>query len=105
MSWIYLFIAAIAEVFFVLEMKLCQGFSRLGHSALTLMAMTLSVIFLSLAIRKMPAFTAYAIWTGVGTVGAVVLDFCVFGIPFSFSRLACILFIVLGVVGLKTITG
>ncbi|MDO4630402.1 MAG: multidrug efflux SMR transporter [Planctomycetia bacterium] len=105
MSWIYLFVAAIAEVFFVLEMKLCEGFSRPGHSALTLVAMMLSVVFLSLAIRKLPASTAYAIWTGIGTVGAVVLDSCVFGLPFSFSRLACILLIILGVVGLKTITG
>ncbi len=103
MSWIYLFVAAIAEVFFVLEMKLCEGFSRLGHSVLTLVAMTLSVVFLSLAIRKLPASTTYAIWTGIGTVGAVVLDFWVFGFPFSYGRIFCIFLILLGVIGLKTL--
>ena len=101
MSWIFLLLAACAEIGFVLEMKLSDGFSRLGHAAASLFIMCLGVFVLSLAIRKIPVATAYAIWTGLGIVGTAVLEICFFGAPPSAAKLFCIFLILCGAAGLK----
>ena len=101
MSWFYLTLAAAAEILFVFEMKLSDGFTRIGHSLCSLAVMGLGVFLLSLAVRKIPIATAYAIWTGLGVVGTVAIDFFIFHSPFSLPRLACILFILIGATGLR----
>ncbi len=101
LSWIFLLLAACAEIGFVLEMKLSDGFSRISHAAASLIIMCLGVFFLSLAIRKIPVATAYAIWTGLGIVGTVVLEICFFGAPVSVAKLLCIFLILCGAAGLK----
>ena len=101
MCWFYLMLAAVAEILFVFEMKLSNGFSKVGHAVCCLIVMSVGVFLLSLAIRKIPVATAYAIWTGLGVVGTMLLDCLVFNAPFSSARTGCILLILVGVVGLK----
>lgn len=101
MSWFYLALAAVSEILFVLEMKLSDGFSKIGHSVICLIIMSFGVFFLSLAVRKIPVGTAYAIWTGLGVTGTIIIEILFFNTPLSPARAGCIILILTGVVGLK----
>ncbi|ATQ77616.1 quaternary ammonium compound-resistance protein SugE [Massilia violaceinigra] len=101
MAWIYLFVAGLLEVGWAVGLKYTHGFSRLVPSVLTLAAMAGSVGLLGLALRHLPLGTAYAIWTGIGTVGTAVFGMLVLGEPAGAMRLACIALIVAGILGLK----
>ena len=101
MSWIYLFIAGLLEVGWAVGLKYTHGFTRLLPSVLTLAAMGGSVGLLGLALRHLPLGTAYAIWTGIGTVGTAVFGMLVLGEPAGAMRLSCIALIVAGILGLK----
>lgn len=101
MTWIILIIAGLLEVAWAVGLKYTAGFTRLLPSVLTLAAMAGSVGLLGLALRTLPLGTAYAIWTGIGTVGTVIYGIMVLGEPASIVRLACIAMIVGGILGLK----
>jgi quaternary ammonium compound-resistance protein SugE len=101
MTWIILILAGLLEVVWAVGLKYTEGFTRLIPSALTLAAMAASVGLLGLALRTLPLGTAYAIWTGIGTVGTVVYGIVMLNEPASMVRLACIAMIVGGIVGLK----
>ncbi|MDQ1812974.1 quaternary ammonium compound efflux SMR transporter SugE [Massilia sp. CCM 9210] len=101
MAWIYLFVAGLLEVGWAVGLKYTHGFSRLVPSVLTLTAMAGSVGLLGLALRHLPLGTAYAIWTGIGTVGTAIFGMLVLGEPAGAMRLACIALIVAGILGLK----
>ncbi|MCE3604202.1 quaternary ammonium compound efflux SMR transporter SugE [Massilia sp. P8910] len=101
MAWIYLFVAGLLEVAWAVGLKYTQGFSRLVPSVLTLAAMAGSVGLLGLALRHLPLGTAYAIWTGIGTVGTAIFGMLVLGEPAGAMRLGCIALIVGGILGLK----
>lgn len=75
MYWIYLIIVGIFEITWALGMKLSDGFPNLIISILTLLGMVASFYFLALALKNIPLETAYAIWTGIGTIGTVILAF------------------------------
>ena len=75
-----------------------------SKSSLKILGMVASFYFLSLALRNLPLGTAYAIWTGIGTIGTVILGILLFKEPISFMRIACIALIVCGITGLKLIT-
>ncbi len=85
-------------------LKYTHGFTRLWPTVGTLAAMAVSVWLLSLAMRALPVGTAYAIWTGIGAVGAVTLGIMLFGEPVTFARLGCVGLIVAGLVGLKLVS-
>ncbi|MFB9240084.1 quaternary ammonium compound efflux SMR transporter SugE [Massilia antarctica] len=104
MAWIYLFVAGLLEVAWAVGLKYTQGFSRLGPSVLTLAAMAGSVGLLGLALRHLPLGTAYAIWTGIGTVGTAIFGMLVLGEPAGAMRLGCIALIVGGILGLKLLS-
>lgn len=104
MSWIYLFLAGLLEIVWAVGLKYTEGFSRLWPSVGTIAAMAASVGLLGLALRHLPLGTAYAIWTGIGTVGTVVAGMIMLGEPAGAMRLACITLIVAGIVGLKLLT-
>jgi quaternary ammonium compound-resistance protein SugE len=70
-------------------------------SALTVAAMIASVVLLGLAMKQLPVGTAYAVWTGIGTVGTVILGIALMGDPATPLRLVCLSLIVLGIAGLK----
>lgn len=104
MAWIYLIIAGIFEIGWAIGLKYSEGFSRLGPSTATVGMMIASFAFLGLALRTLPLGTAYAVWTGIGTAGTVVLGILLFSEPAEILRLGCIALIVSGVVGLKILS-
>ncbi len=101
MNWIYLLIAGLFEVAWAIGLKYTEGWTRLIPSLITAVLMIASFYFLSLAIRNLPIGTAYAIWTGIGTVGAAVLGVLIFNEPVTLARVGCIALIIGGIVGLK----
>lgn len=104
MSWLILLVAGLLEVVWAVGLKYTEGFTRLVPSAITLVAMAASVLLLGLAMRQLPLGTAYAVWTGIGTVGTAIAGMLLLGEPAGALRLACIGLIVLGIVGLKLVT-
>lgn len=101
MSWIYLVIAGIFETVWAVALKQAEGFSRLLPSGITVAAMTASLYFLSLALKTLPLGTAYAVWTGIGAVGAAALGMLLFGESHAPMRIVSILLIVAGIAGLR----
>ncbi len=101
MTWIVLFIAGLFEVGWAIGLKYTAGFTRFWPTAGTVAAMVVSIGLLGLAMRTLPVGTAYAVWTGIGAVGTVVLGIMLFGEPATFARLACVGLIIAGIVGLK----
>lgn len=101
MTWITLILAGLLEVVWAVGLKYTEGFTKLLPSALTLAAMAGSVGMLGLALRTLPLGTAYAIWTGIGTVGTVIYGIVMLNEPASAMRLTCIAMIVGGIIGLK----
>ncbi len=104
MAWVYLLIAGLFEVGWAIGLKYTQGFSQLVPSVITVALMVASFAFLGLALRTLPLGTAYAVWTGIGTMGTVALGILLFKEPADVLRLVCIGLIVAGVVGLKLVT-
>ena len=101
MAWAILFLAGLFEVGWAIGLKYTMGFTRVGPSVATLIAMVASLALLSIAVRTLPIGTAYAMWTGIGTVGAAILGIALFREPATPLRVVCILLIVVGIVGLK----
>lgn len=101
MAWIYLLLAGLFEIVWAIGLKYTDGFSRLWPSAGTLAAMAVSIVLLAMAVKTLPIGTAYAIWTGIGAVGAVALGIVLFGDPATLPRLLCVALILVGIVGLK----
>ncbi len=101
MAWFYLLLAGLLEIVWAFAMKQSQGFSRPTETVITLVAMLASFGFLAAAMRSLPLGTAYAIWTGIGAVGALVLGILVLGEAASPMRLAAAGLIVGGLVLMK----
>lgn len=104
MTWIILIIAGLLEVTWAVGLKYTHGFTKLTPTLWTLTAMLGSIGMLGLALRTLPLGTAYAIWTGIGTVGTVIYGIIVLHEPASALRLACIAMIIGGIIGLKFTT-
>jgi len=104
MSWIALFFAGLFEIGWAIGLKYTEGFTRLVPSLATLAAMGVSIGLLALALKTLPLGTAYAVWTGIGTVGTALLGIALFGEPSDALRLGCIALIVVGIVGLKLLS-
>ena len=101
MPWLTLMLAGLFEVDWAVGLKYTEGFTRLLPSVATIIAMILSMGLLGLAVRTMPIGTAYAVWTGIGTVGTALLGIHLLGEPATAMRLGCIGLIVAGILGLK----
>ncbi|MCM2297546.1 quaternary ammonium compound efflux SMR transporter SugE [Rhodoferax sp.] len=101
MAWFILVIAGLFEVGWAIGLKYTEGFTRFWPTAGTVTAMVVSIGLLGLAMRTLPVGTAYAVWTGIGTVGTVVLGIVLFSEPATVARLACVSLILAGIVGLK----
>jgi quaternary ammonium compound-resistance protein SugE len=101
MAWLMLLAAGLMEVVWTLGLKYAEGFTRLVPSVITIAAMVVSMTLLGLAVKSLPIGTAYAVWTGIGTVGAAVGGIVLFGEPATALRLVCIALIVAGIVGLR----
>lgn len=101
MPWTLLFFAGLFEVGWAIGLKYTEGFTRPVPTALTIGAMIASVALLGLAMKHLPVGTAYAVWTGIGSVGTVILGIILLGDSAAPLRLACLGLIVLGIAGLK----
>lgn len=97
----YLLVAGLLEVGWAFGLKYSEGFTRIVPSIFTVLGMILSFVFLSLALKTIPLGTAYAVWTGIGAVGTVILGIVLLGEPAEVLRLLCVGLIVAGVVGLR----
>jgi quaternary ammonium compound-resistance protein SugE len=104
MSWGILFLAGIFEIFWAIGLKYSDGFTKLIPTIFTIITMILSFYLLSLALKTLPIGTAYAVWVGIGTVGTVIAGITLFGETINLIRLLSILFILLGIIGLKFTT-
>lgn len=103
-AWLILLVAGLLEVSWAIGLKYSAGFTRLWPSLATLAAMLASMGLLGLAARFLPIGTAYAVWTGIGSVGAVALGIVLFGESANALRLVCLGLIVVGIVGLKFVS-
>lgn len=105
MPWILLVIAGLLEVAWAIGLKQSEGFTRLWPSLFTAAAIAASVWLLGQATRSLPVGTAYAVWTGIGAVGSVIVGILFYQEPATLWRLLCLLFIIAGIVGLKFASG
>ena len=103
-AWLYLTLAGLLEIVWAVGLKYTEGFTRIGPTVVTAVAMAGSVWLLALALKTIPVGTGYAVWTGIGAVGTAVLGIILFAEPASAARLACIALIVAGIFGLKLVS-
>jgi len=101
LPWALLFLAGLLEVAWATGLKQSAGFTRLWPSVFTLVTMAGSFLLLAYAMRSLPLGTAYAVWTGIGTVGAAILGIMMFGEAATPARILCIGLILAGIAGLK----
>ncbi|BBP84800.1 transporter [Pseudomonas tohonis] len=104
MSWIILFFAGLFEVGWAVGLKYTEGFTRPLPTALTVLAMAISLGLLGMAMKHLPLGTAYAIWTGIGAVGTVIAGVILFGESVALMRLGSVALIICGLIGLKVST-
>jgi len=101
MPWLILFIAGIFEVMWATSLKASGGFTRIGPTLFTIIALICSFVFLAMALKNLPVGTAYAVWTGIGAVGTVITGIFLFQEPFDGPRMVCLAMIVAGIAGLR----
>lgn len=101
MAWFLLLLGGLCEVVWVVSARMSDGFSRWLPAGLTVVAMILSLYFVTQAVRWIPMGTAYAVWTGIGAVGTAALGMIFFGEPRDVPRLVCIGLILTGIIGLR----
>ncbi|MGL5815114.1 MAG: quaternary ammonium compound efflux SMR transporter SugE [Aeromonas sp.] len=103
MAWLLLLLAGLFEVAWAIGLKYTDGFSRPLPTLLTLFAMGVSVFLLAMAVKQLPLGTAYAVWTGIGAVGTVLMGIWLFNEPATLARVLCLMLIIGGILGLKFI--
>jgi quaternary ammonium compound-resistance protein SugE len=101
MAWVVLFVAGLFEVAWAVGLKYADGFTRPVPTLLTALALVTSMVLLAAALRTLPLGTAYAVWTGIGTVGTAILGIALFREPVTALRMLCIGLILAGIAGLK----
>jgi len=101
MAWVVLFVAGICEIGWAVGLKYTEGFTRLWPTVFTGISLVVSMALLGIAVKSLPLGTAYAVWTGIGAVGTVILGIFLFKEPATVARLVCVGLIVSGILGLK----
>ena len=99
--WLVLVVAGVFEIGWAIGLEYSEGFTNLLPSIATVVALVISMLLLARAVESLPIGTAYAVWTGIGAVGAATLGIVLFDEPVSIARVGFISCIVLGVVGLN----
>ncbi len=105
MSWILLLIAGLLEVAWAAGLKTSEGFTRFWPSVFTVVTVLASFVLLAMAMRQLPLGTAYAVWTGIGAVGAFIFGIVIMGEALTVMRVASTALIVVGLIGLKLSSG
>ena len=103
-SWIYLIIAGIFEILWVLLMKLSNNFTKVTPTIGTIFFMGLSIYFLSYSLKGIPMGTGYACWTAIGAVGTVIVGILLFNESVSYLKVFFIFLVIFGIIGLKLTT-
>jgi quaternary ammonium compound-resistance protein SugE len=104
-GWFALLLAGLLEVGWALGLKYSDGLTRFWPSLAMLIAIALSFALLAVALKSIPFGTAYALWTGIGAAGTVIVGMTAFGEPADLFRVSCLALIIAGMVGLKLATG
>lgn len=104
MAWVVLVLAGLFEIGWAIGLKYTAGYTRLWPSIGTVLGMVISVVLLGVAMKTLPVGTAYAVWVGVGAVGTAILGIVLFGEAANAGRIASLVLIVVGIVGLKLAT-
>lgn len=104
-AWLILLVAGLLEIVWSVSMKASVGFTRLTWTIVTFVAAWCSFILLGIAMKALPVGSAYAVWTGIGAVGATILGIALFQEPVTMARIGCIALIVAGIVGLRVTAG
>ncbi len=103
-AWLLLIAAGLFEIGWAIGLKTTSGFTKFWPSVGTVTAMAISFFLLSQALKTIPLGTAYAVWTGIGTVGTVILGIIFFNEPREIARVVCLLLIISGIIGLKLVS-
>ncbi|MCK0153985.1 multidrug efflux SMR transporter [Alcanivorax sp. S6407] len=101
MAWVFIVFAGVLEIAWALGLKASDGFTRPLPTVFTLITAALSFWLLAQAMRDLPAGTAYAVWSGIGAFGTVVLGIVFFQDSVSLGKMLCLMMIVAGIVGVK----
>ena len=104
MNWFILFVAGLFEVVWAVGLKYTDGFTRLGPSVGTAVAMAISTVLLAIALKTLPVGTAYAVWVGIGAVGTAIAGIILFGESLSTLKIVSMVLLVAGMAGLKLST-
>jgi len=104
MEWFYLVIAGIFEIGWAISLKYSHGFTKVLPDILTIIGIAASFYFLAISLKSLPIGTAYAVWTGIGTIGTVLLGIILFEEPINIMRIVCLVLIVSGILGLKLVS-
>lgn len=104
MHWLFLLIAGIFETGWAVSLKFSHGFTKPIPSIITVAGMIASFYFLSLSLKHLPLGTAYAVWTGIGTIGTLILGFVLFRESITIPQILCVGLIAAGIIGLKLLS-
>ncbi|WP_437188165.1 DMT family transporter [Planctomicrobium sp. SH668] len=104
MAWWILFIAGLFEIAWANGLKASHGFTKIGPSIFTVVTLAISMILLGIALRTIPVGTGYAVWTGIGAVGTAIIGMVYFGDPVTLPRIAFLMCIFAGIIGLKFVS-
>jgi quaternary ammonium compound-resistance protein SugE len=103
-AWLALFLAGLLEIGWALGLKFSDGFTRFWPSVATIAAIILSFGLIAIALKSLPFGTVYALWTGIGAAGSMVVGMVAFGESADMGRVVCLALIIAGMVGLKLAT-
>ncbi len=104
MAWFLLFLAGLLETCWAIGLKYTQGFTRLWPSVFVAVSMTLSIVLLAAAVKTLPIGTAYAVWVGIGALGAAILGIYLFNESLTFARGFFLALLLVSIIGLKLVT-
>ena len=100
-AWIWLLVAGLFEIQWAVTLKYTEGFTRLWPSVFCLLGMIISVYGLAVAQKTLPLGTSYAVWVGIGILGATIFGMVLFNEPKTLIRIGFIALILIGIIGLK----
>lgn len=101
MAWVFLIIAGLCETAWVILLKFSHGHERLWPKLLAFGISIVSFLLMERALKELPPGTSYAVWTGIGAVGATIVGILMFDEPLRATRIVCIALVVIGIVGLR----
>ena len=104
MHWLILFAAGLFEVVWAVSLKFTEGFTKILPSVITVAGTICSFVLLSIAMKKLPLSVSYAIWTGIGTFGTVLVGIFYFHEAVSLPHIICLAMILGGIIGLRLLS-